>query len=248
MVSHETVDEVRLNKAQSELVENACKPFDNPQFRQLLKEIKQRSDIVIDEITTDQIINASYDLAQAEERITSFMRFMEENKDELLALQILYNQPYRKSKLTYSAIKELIQKLSDPPYHLTTADVWQAYKRLSANKVRGAPVDRQLTEIIALVRFTLGQDDVLEPFGVKVEQRFNLWIGRQKKAGRDFSEQQLRWLRLIAQTIAANLEVRLSDFQELPLFSDEGGIVRGRALFGVNLDELVNELQTVLVA
>ncbi|MEI5617468.1 type I restriction-modification enzyme R subunit C-terminal domain-containing protein, partial [Streptomyces brasiliscabiei] len=83
-----------------------------------------------------------------------------------------YNLPYAKRKLTYAAIKELAAKLADPPYYLMAADVWQAYRRVAASKVRGAPVDRMLTEIIALVRFTIGQADVLEPFGMQVEQRF----------------------------------------------------------------------------
>lgn len=241
-------DPKELKQAQETLVNEACAPFDNPKFRQLLKEIKQRSDIVIDEITTDQVVGAEYDLRQAEERIRCFKTFIEENKNELLALQILYNQPYSSKGLTYAIIKELVLKLSDPPFYLSTADVWQAYKRLDASKVRGSPADKQLTEIISLVRYALGYDDMLEPFAIKVEQRFNLWIGRQKKSGREFTDEQLRWLRMIAQTIAANVEMRLSDFQQLPNFADEGGIVKGRALFGVDLQNLVEELQMTLVA
>ena len=102
-------------------------------------------------------------------RVTSFKTFIEENKDELTALQIIYNHSYARQRLTYAAIKELAQKLTDPPHYLTTADVWQAYKRLDAAKVKGAPVDQQLTEIVSLVRYALGQDTVLEPFGTKVE-------------------------------------------------------------------------------
>lgn len=241
-------DPKELKEAQTALIEEACQPFDNPKFRQLLKEIKQRSDIIIDEITTDQVVGAEYDLKIAEERVCSFKTFIEENKDELLALQILYNQPFTQKRLSYEAIKELIQKLGSPPQRLTTADVWQAYKRLEAGRVRGAPVDKQLTEIISLVRFALGHDTTLESFSSKVEQRFNLWIGRQKNAGREFSEEQLRWLRLIAQTIAANVEMRLSDFQELPVFADQGGLVKGRTLFGGELGNLIDELQTTLVA
>ena len=42
----------------------------------------------------------------------------------MLALQILYSQPYPKRRLTYASIRELALRLTDPPYHLTTADVW----------------------------------------------------------------------------------------------------------------------------
>ncbi len=116
-------------------------------------------------------------------RTTGFREFIENNKNELLALEILYSQPYPKRRLTYASIRELGQRLTDPPYHLTTADVWQAYRRLEASLVRGAPSDKVLTDIISLVRFATGQTDLLEPYAARVEQRFNLWIGRQVKAG-----------------------------------------------------------------
>src|SRR6185437_385421 len=167
---------------------------DDAELRNLIKTIKKKTDIVIDELTTDEVTAAGYDLKQAEARTTSFREFIEAHKDELLALRILYSQPYAKRRLTYASIKELAQTLADPPYHLATADVWQAYKRLEATLVRGAPSDKVLTDIISLVRFATGQVDVLELYAVRVEQRFNLWIGRQKKAGRDFSEEQMSWL------------------------------------------------------
>src|SRR5690606_30438513 len=146
------------------LTEIACRPFDNPAVRNLLKDIKQKTDIVIDEITTDEVTGAGFDKKRAEETITSFRAFIEENRDELTALQILYSQPQGRQRLTYAAIRELVQRLTDPPRYLTTANVWQAYKRLDAAKVRGAPVDEQLTEVVSLVRFALGQAEVLEPF------------------------------------------------------------------------------------
>ena len=230
------------------LTENACRPFDDPKLRQLLKDMKQKSDIVIDDITTDKVLSAGYDLKQAEERIKSFKEFIEKHKDELTALQILYNQPYGKQKLTYAMIKELTQALTDPPYYLTTADVWQAYKRLDAAKVRGAPVDQQLTEIVSLVRYALGQDATLEPFSAKVEQRFNLWIGREKKQKHEFTPEQMDWLRLIVSFIAANAEIRPADLMEAPSFADKGGLLKARELFGTNLPTMLDELQLALVA
>jgi len=192
--------------------------------------------------------SAGFDLKHAEERVTSFKTFIEDNKDELTALQIIYNQSYARQRLTYAAIKDLTLAMKDPPHHLTTADVWQAYKRLNAGLVKGAPVDQQLTEIVSLVRFALGYDTVLEPFGARVEQRFNLWVGREKNAGREFTPEQMAWLRTIAGFIAANAEIGPSDFMEIPSLSDKGGILKARELFGSGLNEMIEDLQGVLVA
>jgi len=95
-----------------ELTGTACRPFDNPAARNLLKDIKQKTDIVIDEITTDEVTGAGFDKKKAEETITSFRTFIDENRDELTALQILYNQPQGRQRLTYAAIRELVQRLS----------------------------------------------------------------------------------------------------------------------------------------
>lgn len=231
-----------------QLVEEACEPFDAAPVRNLLKDIKRQSDIVIDEVTTDEVRSAGFDLRHAEERITSFKTFIDQNKDELTALQIIYNQSYATQRLTYAAIKELAQAMKEPPHHLLPADIWQAYKRLNAASVKGAPVDQQLTEIVSLVRFALGYDSVLEPFATKVEQRFNLWIGREKNAGREYTEEQMGWLRTIAGFIAANAEIAPRDFIEVPSLADKGGILKAREVFGGGLNDMLDNLQGALVA
>jgi type I restriction enzyme R subunit len=232
----------------AELIDTACRPFDAPAARNLLKDLKQKSDIVIDEITTDELLGATFDQQKAEQTIGSFKEFMAQNRDQLTALQILYNQPQGRQRLTYAAIRELVQRLSDPPRYLTTATVWQAYKRLDAARVRGAPVDDQLTEVVSLVRYALGQSETLEPFGAVVERRFNLWLGREKRAGREYSPEQEQWLRAIAAYLAANAEIAPRDFQEAPSLADRGGIVQARRVLGPGLNELLEDLQGALVA
>ncbi len=231
-----------------ELTDTACRPFDKPAVRTLLKDIKQKTDIVIDEITTDELTSAGFDIKQAEQTIASFKQFIADNRDELTALQILYNQPQGRQRLTYAAIRELVQRLTDPPHYLTTANVWQAYRRLDAARVRGAPVDEQLTEVVSLVRFALGQTDVLEPFSTVVERRFNLWLGREKKAGRSYTPEQEAWLRAIAAFIAANAEIAPRDFQDVPSLADKGGILQARKVLGTGLNDMLEDLQEALVA
>ncbi len=231
-----------------ELTDAACRPFDKAALRNLLKDIKRKTEIVIDEITTDELTGAGFDRKRAEETVTNFKRFIADHRDELIALQILYNQPQSRQRLTYAAIRELVRRMTDPPLYLTTATVWQAYKRLDAAKVRGAPVDEQLTEVVSLVRFALGQTEILESFGAVVERRFNLWMGREKKAGREYTPQQEDWLRAITAFIAANAEITPRDFQEAPSLADKGGILQARKVLGAGLNEMLDELQGVLVA
>ncbi|MBG6081121.1 type I restriction enzyme R subunit [Rubrivivax gelatinosus] len=238
----------QVRAVEADLRDAACAPLDDPALREALKAVKRKADIVIDEGTLDTLHEAAFDTGQAERRTSSFRAFIEHNKDRLLALQILYGQPFPKRRLTYESIRELAARLADPPQHLSAADVWQAYKRLNAALVRGAPSDKLLTDLISLVRFATGQAELLEPFAARVEQRFNLWIGRQIKAGRAFSDEQLAWLKAIKDYLVANVEIAPADLMRDQPFSDWGGVVAARKVFGTELNGMLEELSEVLVA
>lgn len=233
----------------AKLKAEATAPVDSPELRRLLVDLKTRAEIVIDQINPDEVLGAGFDLRRAGETVDRFRAFLEANKDELIALRVLYNRPARAERLTYTALRELAERLTSPPWALDTAQVWQAYRRLDAAKVRGEPMPKVLTELVALVRFAIGAEPVLESYAVSVEQRFNLWIGRQKKAGRAFTDEQMRWLQLIKRFVAENAEVAERDLIEFPTFTHEGGLARARALFGkAELAPLLDDLTGALVA
>ena len=94
-----------------------------------------------------------------------------------------------------------------------------------------------LTDIISLIRFATGQAEQLEPFRNRANQLFELWIGRQKNAGRAFTDEQMEWLRLIRDHIAANAAAEIEDLKHVPAFTDRGGLIRARQVFGSELDE-----------
>jgi len=244
------ITDEQLAQVAGDLKEQAARLFDDPKLRNLLKEIKQKSAIVIDETNPDHVIEAGYALTNARHRVTSFRTFIDENQDHLLALQILLNRPYGQQRITYKALHDLAEALAAKPWHLMPADLWLAYTRLDADKVRGKPADKTLTELIQLVRYAVSSDGdkTLQPFAVAAEQKFNLWMGRQQKAGKTFTPEQEAWLRLIKDHIAANAEVTVEDLQEIPDFAAKGGIVAARRVFGPDITTMLDDLAGALVA
>jgi type I restriction enzyme, R subunit len=232
---------------QSELKKLACLPFDSPQLRQSLVAAKARTDVKIDTISTDEVISSGYDEAQAQSTVERFREFLEANKDKLIALQILYGRPYAQRRLTYEGLEDLRDALKRPPWLLEPFNIWRAYKRLHDARVRGNPT-RILTDIVMLVRFAINKEEVLEPLPAKVAGKFNLWLGREKNAGRKYSAEQLAWLNAIRDHLAVNAEVTRRDLQEVPAFEDRGGLVKARELFGTRLDDLLGDLSDALVA
>jgi type I restriction enzyme R subunit len=241
--------EEQREKVEEELKEAAIRPFSNAKLRQLLIDLKQQSTIVIDEITVDAVTYAGYDIRKAEELTRRFEDFIEHHKDEIDALSIIYNQDYKDRKLTYEMIESLHDAMASGPFFLTTAELWVSYQRIRRDKVQKiTDPARLLTNLVQLVRFAIKQDDELKPFDVLAEARFNLWLGRKKKAGYEFTSAQLTWLTMIKNHIVYNVNISPQDLQDMPDFLNRGGLVEARRQFGQDLSTLLEDLNLALVA
>src|ERR1043166_613489 len=229
------------------LKDKACRPFASPVLREPLIAAKAGTDAKIDPISADEIISSGDGEAKVQTTVDRFREFLEANKDTLVALQILYGRPYAQRRLTYETLEDLRDALKRPPWLLEPLNIWRAYKRLHDARVRGNPT-RILTDIVMLVRFALDKDEVLEPLPAQVAGKFNLWLGREKNAGREYSTEQLAWLVAIRDHLAVNAEVTREDLQDMAAFSGKGGLVRAQNLFGSRLDILLDELTDALVA
>jgi len=240
----------QLAKAAEELTKVACSPFDNPEFRNNVVEVKKRSEQTIDIVSKDVVVYAGPDerakMELARKRVDSFGDFIEKNKDELTALQIIYSKPYASRLLTYDAIKELAEAIKKPPYNLTPELLWMAYQQLEKSRVKGAGPQKLLADIVSLVRFATGATKVLQPFSDTVNQRFDDWLARQEQLGRKFTPEQKGWLNMVKDHIATSLTIGIEDFENVP-FNQKGGAVKANKLFGQDLNKILEELNMVLI-
>ena len=239
--------EPEQKQARDAAKDEAAVMFDDPMLRRLLKDVKAAADIRIDTVSIDAVVSSGWDEKKATDTVKCFKRFLEERRDELTALQILYRLPYAQRRLTYEAVDDLKEALKRPPWLLQPIDIWRAYKRLASDKVRGNPAGT-LADIVMLVRYALSQSETLVPLTSIVAGRFNLWLGREEKAGRTYSDEQRNWLMAIRDHLGVNIEIRPEDMMDAPEFAGRGGIVRARALFGARLPALLEELTDTLVA
>jgi type I restriction enzyme R subunit len=240
----------QIEKAYEELAKNACSLFDNPTFRNTVIDVKKRSEQIVDTISKDVVIYAGPDERAKTElarlRVKTFAEFIENNKDELTALQIIYSKPYGQRQLTYEAIKQLSEAIEKPPYNMTPELLWMAYQQLEKSKVKGAGPQKLLTNIVSLIRFAIGAVDVLEPFSDIVNHRFDDWLGTQEKSGEKFTPEQKEWLTMIKDHITTSMSIGMEDFENVP-FNQKGGAVKAYQLFGQELNKIMEELNTVLV-
>lgn len=249
--SEENLSEHERQAARDSLVQQACLVFDDPNLRDTLESARREMEQIIDHVNLDQLTYTGFS-EQAEDEakkvIAKFAEFIEANKDEIEALSFFYQQPYKRRALTYEMIEELHDALSRPPLMLTTERLWSAYARVQGSKVKGADLKRQITDIIALVRFAIGKDSELKPFSDEVDARFKKWIFRhnaQRKTS--FTNEQTEWLRLIKDHIAASGCIERDSF-DYSSFADRGGLQKAWNIFGNELDEIMDEMNQELVA
>lgn len=240
-----------IEAARSQRLAEACKPFDKPELREEIETARSEREQLIDHVNLDQLSFAGFTAqaeAQAQKAIQTFADYIKQHKDEIAALSFFYQQPYQRRQLTFDMIEELHERLSRPPLLLTTERLWSAYARVQAAQVKGADSKRQLTDLVALVRFAIGLDSELRPFADQVDKRFQEWIFRHNaQRATAFTPEQTEWLRLIKDHIAASCSIARDDFDYAEL-AGKGGLQKAWAVFGEQLDGLMREMNEELVA
>lgn len=244
--SEPTADQ--LIEATLELANVAVEPIaTNPEFRNRLIELKQSREQIIDKISPDRVIKAGFDLealSAARSEIQSFSQFIDDNKDKIVALQIILGRSH--GRLRFEDVKQLAEAITNPPRSLTTSKLWHAYEVLDRSKVQSTTRSRLLADIVSLVRFAIGKDTMLRPYVETVTERFQNWLTAQESLGRKFTPEQQAWLEIIRDHISTSLSIASEDFDLTP-FVQRGGISRAYQLFGQDLGKVLEELNEALV-
>ena len=244
----------QLDQVELEAMAQALRPFHNPRLRELVIKTKAALEQIIDEATKDQLLRAGFDSASREKArslLTDFRRFIEDNKDEIEAIKVLYSRPYR-SGLRYRHVRELAAKLDIPPFFIsprqpeTVGRIWGAYEAVEPEKVKGKG-GKSLVDLIALVRHAIDPSQTLVPVGMTVEDRYQQWLAEKSAAGVTFTAEQRQWLDAIRDHIAKSLAIEQEDFEDVP-FSQLGGLGKAFQLFGDRLPAILGELNERLAA
>jgi type I restriction enzyme R subunit len=241
--------DAQVADAAKQMIAEAVRPLaSNPTLRTRLVDLKRSLEQTYDKVSQDAVLEAGYSDAakdRAKSIVDSWEQFIEDNKDEITALQILYSQP--RGKIRFRDLDVLAKLIQAPPRAWTPDLLWSAYEKLERDKVKGVGSARLLTDIVSLVRFALHQEDALVPYPVQVQERFGQWLAQQESAEVVFTPEQRQWLELIRDHVAASMGIEMDDFEYAP-FAQKGGAGRAYQVFGDRLEPLLNELNGVLAA
>lgn len=236
-----------LETAKVTLIKEAVAPFHDPDKRDYIENVRRSHDQIIDNINLDQVIFAGYDTQKEENAdrvIATFREFIEENKDEIIALRIIYDQAYKDRPMMIEGLKAIYEKLKAKG--VTVERLWDCYAIKKPDKVKHGTM-AQLTDLISIIRFEMGYTDNLTPFADKVNYNFMQWTFRRNTGAVHFTEEQMDWLRLIKEHIIASLSILPEDLDLTP-FDRKGGLMAFYKAFGEDYENILNEMNIELVA
>ena len=239
--------EEQLAAAQKALVTEAVQPFHDPDIRDYIENVRRSHDQIIDSVNLDTVLFAGYDSQRKENAdrvIATFREFIEENKDEIIALRIIYDQKYADRPMAVEQLKALYEKLKAKG--ITVERLWDCYAIKRPEKVKRGTM-AQLTDLISMIRFEMDYMDNLSPFADKVNYNFMQWTFRRNTGAVHFTEDQMEWLRLIKEHIITSLSILPEDLDLTP-FDRKGGLLGFYECFGDGYETLLTEMNLELVA
>lgn len=180
---------------------------------------------VEDTVTSRVVINGQ----KPEDYLDSFHRFLEEQGEQIEALQILRNSP---SHWNAQALEDLRQKLRENRFN--EQNLQRAYQ-LVYNKA--------LADIISLIR--LAYADTQEVYTAQERVDRALSVVTQDM---NLTAEQEAWLGYIREHLVQNLSIDLEDFDYAPIFERYGGRGKANKVFAGGLSALVQQLNRQIAA
>ena len=239
--------EDQLAEAKKALINEAVLPFMDAKNRDFIENVRRSHDQIIDNVNIDEVLFAGYDAQQeanADRVIQTFREFIDENRDEIIALRIIYDQRYKDRAMAIDQLKALYEKLKAKG--VTVQRLWDCYAIKKPDRIKGDTAG-QLADLISIIRFEMGYSDNLSPFADKVNYNFMQWTLRRNAGAVHFSDDQMEWLRLIKDHIAISLSIEPDDLDLSP-FDRKGGLGRFYEVFGDKYEEILHEMNVELVA
>ena len=240
--------ENKRKEAQKILINEASNQF-NGELIDLLDSIRRDKEQRVDHDNFDEVIYQGWDKNSkdnSQSLIDEFSNFLEENKNQITALEIFFDQPYRRREITFEMIKEVMNKLKMDKPLLAPVKVWQAYSTLE-NYQGGKPIN-ELNTLIALIRRVCNIDSSLTTHESTVRKNFQNWILRYHSGtGEKFNEEQMEWLRMIRDHVISSFHIERDDLEMAP-FDRKGGLGKMYQLFGNEMDNLITEMNEKLAA
>jgi len=210
----------------------------DPNFQDLLINYERSERLFVKAYETEDTVTSAWLVRGAdgkeykpEDYLVAFARFVKENPAKVEAIGILLDRPQEWST---DALSELRLKLTATPERFTVPQLQKAHQ-LQYNKA--------LVDIISMVKHAAREQEPLYTAEERVQHAF-----AKATNGKQFTDEQQKWLERIREHMIANLSIDKEDFEVVPIFTRFGGWTPANRSFDDNLNNIIRDLNEAIAA
>lgn len=174
----------------------------------------QRGYILNTEEDPDEVIYAGFSKETAKSFIENFEKYLNNNKDSIEALRIIYNS--EDTIITHEMLSELRDRLLAESRQYGVYQIWKNYKVLDTEgNVDDLDVKTNvnaLTNLIQIVRYAYGKNQKLTSLINGYAKRFSLYCGQQQRV---LTEDQVEIMRQIAEFVINDGAISVKELNEI---------------------------------
>lgn len=184
---------------------------------------------VTDNVVSEQLFKYDDKELKPSDYLEEFSKFINENKDKIEPLKILFENPRRWNTQALTELRDILKKKDFDEKKLQEAVL------LSKNKA--------MADIISIIKNAINKSNPLMTAEERVENAF-----AKLKNEYQFNQQQLEWLNYIKEHLIVNLAIEKENFDLVPILEQHGGLERAKRIFGEDLEKLIEDINFKLVA
>lgn len=185
----------------------------NVQARKMLLELQKGYYVTTDE-DPDTLIYAGFSKETAKTYIENFEQYLNDNKDSIEALRIIYNA--EDTLITHSMLVDLRDRLLSENRQFGIERIWKNYKTLddsgNVEELNAHGNAKALTNLIQIVRFAYGKSAKLTSLMNGYGQRFQLYCGQNQ---RSLTKEQIALMKQIANFVIVQGAVTAAELNEI---------------------------------
>lgn len=174
----------------------------------------QRGYVLMTEDDPDELIYAGFSQETARSFIENFEKYLNDNKDSIEALRIIYNS--EDTVITHSMLLELRDRLLSANRQYSVYQIWKNYKTIDdvgdVDELDVKSNVNALTNLIQIVRFAYKKNQKLISLLPGYAKRFNLYCGQ---AQRVLTEDQKSIMRQIAEFVINDGAISVLELNEI---------------------------------
>jgi len=207
----------------------------NKDFQELLKNYpRAKSSFIIaydkvDTVTSEWIFKVGDDIVKPQDYLLSFERFVKENPEQIEAIEIILRRP---KEWKTDALNELREKMRK-----------SSFKEDDLQKAHKIVYNKALADIISMIKRAAAEQSPIFTAQERVE-----YVMREFSRGKNFTEEQIKWLELIRNHLIENLTIDADDFEYAPIFTRMGGKSKAKKVFNDELETVISQLNFLIAA